>query len=147
MFEFNDKFDFISGDPDLSLKIIEKNYGDDTILPFYWYEIISDGKAVGKISIRIGNNFHSYFNGHVGYEIDEQFRGNKLSLKALKLVLPVAKFHGMNSIYLTCSSSNMASKKIISMSGAVFLEEVVPPKEYFAWYEGIEKSSIFELFL
>ncbi len=144
MFKFNNDFNTL-GDNGFELHIIEQNPGDDVILPFYFYDISVEGKPVGKISIRIGNNFHSYYNGHVGYEIYKEFRGNKYSLKALQLVLPVAKYHGMNRIYLTCSSSNMASKRIITMSGATLLEEVIPPKEYFAWYEGISLTSIFEL--
>ena len=67
MFAFTDKFDVIEGE-ELVLKIIEKNPGDDKMIPFYYYDIFqkSDMSAVGKISVRIGNNFHSYYNGHIG---------------------------------------------------------------------------------
>lgn len=145
MFKFNDNFDLISCNSNMVLKIIEKIPGDNVLLPFYWYDILVNDIAIGKISIRIGDNFHSYYNGHVGFEVDEEHRGNRYSLQALKLVLPVAKQHGMNSIYLTCRADNHASKRIIELSGAVHIEDIVPPKEYFAWYEGIEKTSIYRL--
>lgn len=145
MFKFNDNFDLISDNSNMVLKITEKDPGDNVILPFYWYDILVNNTPVGKISIRIGDNFHSYYNGHVGYEVDKEHRGNRYSLQALKLVLPVAKYHGMDSIYLTCKTTNHASKRIIELAGGTHLEDVVPPKEYFAWYEGIEIISIFRL--
>ncbi len=145
MFNFNNEFDRITGSDGIMLEIIEKNCGDDIILPFYYYNILVNGTVVGKISIRIGDNYHSYYNGHAGYEIDEAYRGNKYSLAALKLVLEVAKFHCMDRIYLTCRKSNYASQRIISLAGAVHLEDVSMPKDFFAWFEGIEEHSIFEL--
>ena len=144
-FAFSDAFDTIHGTDGLHLEIIEKNPGDDVILPFYWYDIYVGGYPVGKISIRIGDNYHSYYNGHVGYEVDPEYRGHRYSLEALKLVLPVAKHHGMERIYLTCDQSNDASRRIIELSGARLLEIAKVPREYFAWREGIEDHCIYQL--
>ena len=144
-FEFSDTFDSIAGPNGLHLEIIEKNPGDDVILPFYWYDIYVGGNPVGKISIRIGDNYHSYYNGHVGYEVDPESRGHRYSLEALKLVLPVAKHHGMERIYLTCDQSNEASRRIIELSGAKLLEIAKIPRDYFAWREGIEDHCIYQL--
>ena len=75
--EFNQNFKIIKGDT-LTLKLMETCVGDDKVIPFYYYEIYlnSISSTIGKISIRIGHNKHSYINGNVGYEIDEPFRGN-----------------------------------------------------------------------
>ena len=53
------------------LDITQKYSGDDEMIPFHYYDIIrkTDRVTVGKISIRSGNNFHSYYNGHIGYEV------------------------------------------------------------------------------
>ena len=144
-FAFSDAYDTIQGPNGLHLEIIEKNPGDDVILPFYYYDIYVGDKAVGKISIRIGDNYHSYYNGHVGYEVDPESRGHRYSLEALKLVLPVAKHHGMERIYLTCDQSNEASRRIIELSGARLLEIAKIPRDYFAWREGIEDHCIYQL--
>ena len=144
-FAFSDAFDTIQGPNGLHLEIIEKNPGDAVILPFYWYDIYAGGKPVGKISIRIGDNYHSYYNGHVGYEVDPEYRGHRYSLEALKLVLPIAKHHGMERIYLTCDQSNEASRRIIELSGARLLEIAKIPRDYFAWREGIEDHCIYQL--
>ena len=148
MFEFYDKFNELSNEM-VYLKIIEKFEGNEVIIPFYYYDIYEkkSNKKVGKISIRIGDNYHSYFNGHIGYEIDEHFRGNYYSLYASKLVLKVAKEYEMIRIYLTCNESNIVSRKIIEGLGCSLIEIIDVPKDYFGWYEGMEKQCIYKLIL
>ena len=70
---------------------------------------------------------------------------DSMRLKALELVLPVAKRHGMERIYLTCDQSNEASRRIIELSGARLLEIAKIPRDYFAWREGIEDHCIYQL--
>lgn len=55
MFSFLDRFDRITGEI-LTLKIIEKNPGDEQAIPFYYYDIYKNDsdQPIGKISIRIG---------------------------------------------------------------------------------------------
>ena len=116
-------------------------------MPFYYYDIYENrtGNHIGKISIRIGDNYHSYYNGHIGYEIEEAYRGNHYSYHAAVLVLSVARAHHMNSIYLTCKASNKASRKIIERTHAVFKEIVKIPKDCFFWRENIEDYCIYRL--
>lgn len=143
-FEFLDKFDTIS-DAEITLKFSQKYQGDDELLPFYYYDIIISDSIVGKISIRIGNNYHSYYNGNIGYEIDKEYRGNNYSYKACKLVLQVAKAHDMDELILTCDESNIASYKTIEKLGAELIEIVKPPEDYFAYRENMEKQRIYKL--
>ncbi len=145
-FEFFGNFDTIS-DGEITLIISQKYQGDDELLPFYYYDIYIGDIAVGKISVRIGNNYHSYYNGNIGYEIDKEYRGNNYSLKACKLMLQIAKAHGMNELILTCDESNVASYKTIEKLGADLIEIVKPPKDYFAYREDMEKQRIYKLCL
>ncbi len=144
--EFTGDFDTIESS-ELILKVTQKYSGDDEIIPFYYYDIIrkADGVTVGKISIRIGNNFHSYYNGHIGYEIFKEYRGNCYDYKASLMVLYVSRFHGMEFIYLTCDESNVASYKTIERLGAEFVEICNAPRNYFGWREGMEKQRIYKL--
>jgi len=146
MFPFKGEFDHIIG-RELTLRIIEKRQGDGVTLPFYYWEIRAEGKTVGKISLRIGRNFHTYYDGNVGYEIDRAYRGNHYSGKACKMILPVAGAHGMEKLLLTCRESNIASYKTIESLGAKLLEIAEVPKEYFAWQEGMERQRIYVLSL
>ena len=87
--DFNQEFKTIKGNM-LTLKLIETCVGDDKVIPFYYYDIYlkSISSPIGKISIRIGYNEHSYFNGNVGYEIDEAFRGNGYAKIAVMIAIP-----------------------------------------------------------
>ncbi len=143
-FIFLNDFDILS-DGEITLNITQKHKGDDELLPFYYYDILVGSESVGKISIRIGSNYHSYFNGNIGYEIDEKFRGCNYAYKACKLVLQVAKAHGMNDLILTCDESNIASYKTIEKLGAQLIDIVKPPKDYFAYREDMEKQRIYKL--
>ncbi len=127
------------------MQIIEKRQGDGVMLPFYYWDICVNEKMVGKISLRIGRNFHTYYDGNVGYEVDEAYRGHGYSRKACLLLLPIAKAHGMKELLLTCKESNIASCKTIEGLGAKLLEIAEIPKEYFAWKEGMERQRIYAL--
>ncbi|MCH5323753.1 MAG: GNAT family N-acetyltransferase [Eubacterium sp.] len=144
----NAEFERIETD-ELILLLAEKNPGDGIMLPFYYYDIIrkSDNAVVGKISVRIGRNFHSYYNGNIGYEVYEQYRGNCYAYKACVAVLTVAKAEGMDYIYITCAESNKASYKTIEKLGAKLFEICEVPQSYFAWHEGMERQRIYRLVL
>ena len=145
-FKFFSDSNFLS-DGEITLRISQKYQGDDELLPFYYYDIFVDDTAVGKISIRIGNNYHSYYNGNIGYEIDKEYRGSNYAYKASKLVLQVAKAHNMSELILTCDESNIASYKTIEKLGAELIEIVKPAKDYFAYREDMEKQRIYKLSL
>ena len=143
---FNKDFYTIENET-LRLELIETNEGNEKALPFYWWKIILKeiNKEIGKISLRIGHNYHSYFNGNVGYEIDSEYRGHNYAYKACELIIPVAKYHGMNFIYITCDFDNIPSIKTIEKLGAEFLEEVIPPKDYVFYFDGISSHKIYKL--
>ena len=144
--EFNASFDQLENET-LKLVIIGKYHGNDAEIPYYYYSIILKKKNVeiGKISVRIGHNKHSYYNGNLGYEINEEYRGNKHSLAAAKLVLQVAEFHKMQYLHVSCNESNIASATIIELLGAKLLEIVKPPKDYVFYNENMEKQTIYLL--
>lgn len=143
---FNKEFFNIDGD-EIKLRLIETYKGSKGALPFYWWNIIlkKNNDFIGKISFRIGNNYHSYYNGNVGYEIDEEFRGKNYALKACKLILQVAKYHKITKLHLSCDFDNIASYKTIEKLGARLIEEIVPPHDYIYYYNGIKLHKIYEL--
>ena len=143
-FGFMNSFDILS-DNEITLRVSQKYQGDDELLPFYYYNICIGDTPIGKISIRIGNNYHSYYNGHIGYEINKEHRGNYCAYRACKLVLQVAKAHNMGELILTCDESNIASYKTIEKLGAEFIEIVKPPEDYFGYRENMEKQRIYKL--
>lgn len=146
MIKINSKFNIINSDV-LRLELICFNEGNEKEIPYYWYNIIENktNNQVGKISIRIGSNYHSYYNGNIGYEIDSDYRGNNYAYLASKMVLDVARFYKMNELILTCEENNITSSKTIEKLGGVLIETVAPPRDYFAYFEGIKKHKIYKL--
>ncbi len=147
-YKYNHRYDLICGNP-LTLKLITFNKGNDVEIPYYWYDIIENktNRTIGKISIRLGHNYHSYFNGNIGYEIDEKYRGNDYAYIASKMVIDIAREYGMKEINLTCEKDNIASYKTIEKLGAELIEIVVPPKDYFGYYDGIVEHRIYKKIL
>ena len=146
MFTFASRFDKIVSGP-MTLQITEKVPAGPDGLPFYFYDIQVNGVPVGKISIRIGAAFHTYYNGNIGYEIDEPHRGHGYARAACRMILDVARYHGMTTLYLTCAESNTASYRTIAGLGAELLEICEVPREYFAFREDMERQRIYRLTL
>lgn len=92
---------------------------------------------IGRISFRIGHNYHSYYNGNIGYEIDKKYQGNDYAYKACKMLIGVVKYHKMDKIYLSCDYDNIASYKTIEKLGGKFIEEIKPPIDYIYYYGGM----------
>ena len=44
-------------------------------LPYSIYSIIIEEKEVGRIILREGSDQECYYDGHIGYHIDEEYRG------------------------------------------------------------------------
>ena len=99
------------------------------MLPFYYWDIYVSNVNVGKISLRIGRNSHSYYNGNIGYEIFPEYRGNSYAYTACRMVLGVASY------------------KTIERLGAELIEIKEVPKEYFAWREGMPRQRIYRYFI
>ncbi len=143
---FNKNFFNISNE-ELELRLIDVYPSDKGAIPFYWWNIYlkSKGIKIGSISFRIGHNYHSYFNGNIGYEIDKEYQGNNYACKACKVLMEVAKYHQMDKIYLSCDCDNIASYKTIEKLGSKLIEEVKPPMDYIYYYEGIPSKKIYVL--
>jgi len=101
------------------LKLIEIHVVDGKVIPFYCYDIYlnSISSAIGKISVCIGNNVHDCFNGHVGCEIDELFRGNGYAKRAIMMTYEISMFHGMTHFIMTGDEDHDASKSVINKLG------------------------------
>lgn len=105
------------------------------------------GISVGRLSLRVGyvegisrgnplwhklckpppSNENIRYGGHIGYEVFPAYRGHRYALKACRLVLPLARRHGISPLIITCNPDNMASRRTIELLGATLLETVALP--------------------
>ncbi|WP_350345113.1 GNAT family N-acetyltransferase [Proteinivorax tanatarense] len=72
---------------------------------------------IGNIDIRIGYNENIYYGGHIGYGIDEAYRGTATLQKLDKILKQVATSHGMNKMIITCNPGNWPSRRTCEKAG------------------------------
>lgn len=88
-------------------------------------------RIMGGITIRISHSasVERYY-GHIGYHVFPAARGRHYALRACRLLLPLAKQHGLNPLWITCDPQNMPSRRTCDLLGMTLAEIVsVPPKE------------------
>ena len=135
-------------DEELELVIVELSPGDPSIdrLPYYKFDMMVDGRRAGYIRLRVGNS-HSIlmYAGHIGYAVEPEYRGHHYAERASRLILPLAKRHGLNTIWITCDPDNIASRRTIERLGATFVEIVTAPVDSDLYRAGIRQKCRFRL--
>lgn len=86
---------------------------------YYLFYIYVNNVEVGRLTFRIGNDEEFFYDGHIGYEIEEGYRGNHYAYKACKALIPFLKMH-RNHVLITCDPNNIASKKTIERLGVTY---------------------------
>lgn len=115
------------------MKLIRQEYVDKDLpkgwKPYYIYQIVVNNQMVGKVVLRKGTLEERYYDGHVGYSIDKQYRGHNYAYQAVMLLKKEALLLGFDKLIITCSSDNFASKKTILKLHSKYLQTVMIPKE------------------
>lgn len=83
----------------------------------------------GGLSLRIGHteNLESYL-GHIGYTVYPPARGRHLAERAVRLILPLARRHGVDPVWITCNPDNFASRKTCARLGGILINTVPLPE-------------------
>ena len=149
MFEFKNFNYLTDGEIDLVLTKMSPEDKAKNYVPSYEYKITLHGQdeAIGGICIRIGNNQNTYYGGHIGYGIDEAYRGNAYAAKACRLIVEVAKAHQMERILITCNPDNYPSRRTCEKVGLHLLEIVDLPSDNEMYLEGEFQKCIYEWIL
>lgn len=89
-------------------------------VPAYEFAVVrhADDIAVGRVNLRIGSVDTLRVAGNIGYAIDEAHRGHRYALKACRLLLPLARGHGLERLCITCNPDNTASRRTAELLGA-----------------------------
>lgn len=85
----------------------------------------------GAVSLRIGSSddIELYY-GHVGYHVYPPARGRHYAERAVRLLLPVARYHGLGELWITCNPDNYASRRTCERLGASLVETVRVPARH-----------------
>ena len=148
MFEFNDPGKLI--DDDLELVLVEKYPGDPAInyVPAYKFRMKTAGQGddIGSIDLRVGYTHHLImYGGHIGYAIRPEHRGHHYAARACKLLLPLARSHGLKELWITCNPDNIPSRRTCELAGARLVEIVDLPEETDMYQQGERQKCRYRL--
>lgn len=122
----------IMSDGEIDVIIKERKNGDSEKgrAPEYKFKILlhNSNIEIGHINLRLGH-FEKVVNyiGHIGYNINEEYRGNKYSAKACNIIREVIKDNSLNKVIITCNPDNFASRRICESLGAKLIEIIDIP--------------------
>ena len=82
------------------------------------------------IGLRIGSSkgIEMYY-GHFGYHVYPPARGHRYAERACRLLLPLARRHGLQTLWLTCNPDNFASRRTCERLGATLISIVPVPED------------------
>ena len=114
-------------DGDLRLDVIE--YGPHRVhkVPTYHFRMVHAAREdeLGLINLRVGSTPHiQLYAGHIGYLVHEPHRGNRYATRSVRLILPLARQHGLDPVWVTCDPDNLASRRTLELVGATLVEIV-----------------------
>jgi len=133
-------------DGEISLVCIEKSQADPEkdYVPAYNFAVCKGGEKIGGVGLRLEYNHKLYYYGQIGYNIDEAHRGNNYAVRACKLMIPVAKAHGMTKLLITNNYTNEASRRVCEKLGARLVRLVRLPEWTSLYKEGQRYVNIYE---
>lgn len=86
-------------------------------------------RIAGGISLRVGTTgpIEMYY-GHIGYHVYPPARGHHYAERACRLLLPLARHHGVRTLWITCNPDNVASRRTCERLG-MQMAGIVPVPE------------------
>jgi predicted acetyltransferase len=122
----SESFEFLVVDPytdeDLSVVLVDRQAAEANAwrVPAYLFQLQTvSGEAAGRIRLRVGwNEDIVKYAGQVGYAVEPEFRGRHFAERACRLILPLARKHGLEQLWITCQQGNFASRRTLERLGA-----------------------------
>lgn len=104
-----------------------------TDAPLYLFDIHLRGTAtkIGQVLLRLDREDRGLvdYAGHIGFEIAPEHRGHHHALRAVRLLVPLARRHGFGELWLTTSPDNPASRRTLERLGAAYVDTVEIPAD------------------
>lgn len=120
------------------LEYIDQNLPEG-FTPYSIYQIFVCNQEVGRLTFREGTLEEHYYDGHIGYHIEEEYRGHHYAYQACLLLQQHLQFH---QVILTCNPQNLASLRTIQKLGARYLETKTIPSSQRRFFTKDEKEKM-----
>ncbi len=105
-------------------------------------------RVVGGLGFRVGSTPElETFSGHIGYHVYPPARGRRFAERAARLVLPLARAHGMTTLWITCNPDNVASRHTCQRLGATLVDIVNITKSHEFYSRGERQKCRYRLVL
>lgn len=139
-------------DHDLELVLAETIPGNPfrELVPAYRFNMVHPGatRKMGEIELRIGNTEHiRLYAGHIGYEVYPAYRGHHYAARSVLLLLPLAYYHGLNPLWITCNPDNFASRRTCELAGFELVEIVDLPAHTDMYRDGERQKCRYRRYL
>ena len=147
-FRFNDYGTFSDGEIGVVVKEKRPAPRRRGYVPSYEFDIRLPGKTdpIGRISLRVGNTKHvKMYAGNIGYEIKEEYRGNRYAVKACNVIKRVAIDHGLKTLWITCDPDNYPSRRTCEILGCELVEIVDLPEDTDMYQRGDRQKCRYRL--
>lgn len=116
-------------DEDLELVLTETDPGDAArgLIPQYSFVMRVAGCAeeAGCVSLRVGlTEKLKQFGGNLGYGVHENLRGHRYAARACMLLFPLARRHGLTTLWVTCGVDNKGSRRTCEIMGGQYVDTI-----------------------
>jgi predicted acetyltransferase len=135
-------------DGDLELRLRERAPADSAKgwVPAYHFDMVVGSEVVGHIQLRLGATPGMVgFGGQIGFGVEPAHRGHRYAARSCRLLLPLARAHGMTELWITCNPDNWASRRTCELAGAQLVEIVDLPPDSDMYLEGERQKCRYRL--
>lgn len=113
------------------LKLLPHGHPDMGEMPILFFRIrLLNGTWIGNCDLRLGDSNVTEILGHVGYSIQEVYRGHHYAVRACKLLCDYAKRAHMTQLDITCDIDNYPSIRTCELLGAEKVATIAVPADF-----------------
>jgi predicted acetyltransferase len=105
-------------------------------VPYYYFWMHLRGPNVpveiaGSVSLRIGDTLDlRMYVGNIGYNVFPPARNHHYAERSSRLLLDIARAHGMSELWITCNPDNWASRRTCERLGSQMIDIVAVPADH-----------------
>ena len=110
---------------------------DASTSPPRWGEAPPPVEIAGGLGLRIGSTYDlEMYLGHIGYNVYPPARGNHYAERSCRLLLNIARAHGMKRLWITCNPDNWASRRTCERLGCTLAQIIPVPSNHPLYQRG-----------